>query len=54
MALRYSAARYSAFEASMRTESLANDKEQIIDKYLEDYRNMLSENIDEYIKQSAN
>ncbi|MFC1684689.1 DUF3144 domain-containing protein [Pseudomonadota bacterium] len=54
VALRYSAARYSAFEASIRTESLADDKEQILDKYMEDYRKMLSDNIDEYIKQSAN
>ena len=53
MALRYSAARYSAFEASMRNENLADDKEQIIDIYLEDYRRMLSDNMDEYIKQSG-
>jgi len=54
VALRYSAARYSAFEASIRSESLAGEKEQIIDMYLEDYRKMLSDNIDEYIKQSSN
>lgn len=54
VALRYSAARYSAFEASIRSENLAEEKEQIIDMYLEDYRKMLSDNIDEYIKQSSN
>lgn len=54
VALRYSAARYSAFEASMQTQDLAADKEQIIEMYLEDYRRMLSDNIDDYLRQSTN
>jgi hypothetical protein len=54
VALRYAAARYSSFEASMQTSDLASDKEQIIEMYLEDYRRMLSDNIDDYIRHSAN
>lgn len=50
VALRYAGARYSAFEASMRSEDLASEKENIIEMYLEDYRRMLSDNIDDYIK----
>ena len=54
VALRYAAARYSAFEASVHTTDLVADKEQVIEMYLEDYRRMLSDNIDDYLKQLSN
>lgn len=54
VALRYAAARFSAFEASTQTSDLAADKEKIIEMYLEDYRRMLSDNIDDYVRHSAN
>jgi hypothetical protein len=52
--LRYAAARYSAFEASMHAENLAADKEAVIEMYLDDYRRMLSDNIDDYIRHASN
>ncbi len=48
--LRYAAARYSSFEATLSTNDLARDKEKIIEEIITDYRNMLSINIDEYIQ----
>lgn len=54
VALRYAGARYSAFEATAHSQDLANEKEEIIKMYLEDYRKMLSDNIDDYLKAQMN
>lgn len=48
VALRYAAARYSAFEASLGTDDLERDKLALLDLYLEDYRKMLEKNFHEY------
>ncbi len=48
--LRYAAALYSSFEATLSTKDLAKDKNKIIEEIVEDYRNMLSINIDEHIQ----
>lgn len=51
-ALRYAAARYNAFEASLNTRDLKADKAQLLDTISNDYRQMLSHNIDEHISRS--
>ena len=50
MGLRYAAARYSAFEASMLAADLATEKEKLLELFLDDYRKMLNENFDVYIE----
>ena len=50
VALRYAAARYSAFEASMRTDNLADDKEKQLQVFTNDFSNMLQINIENYIE----
>lgn len=50
VALRFAAARYSAFEASMRTKKLAEDKNKEVQLFANDFTNMLEINIDNYIK----
>ena len=53
-ALRFAAARYSAFESSLMTQDLAKDKEAIKEKFLKDYDLMLEENIQAYIEHLKN
>ncbi len=55
VALRFAAARYSAFEASMRTNTLAEEKDKHLQLFANEFSNMLQINIDTYIKiQSQN
>lgn len=53
MALRYAAARYSAFESSMATKDMAGEKDKIKDTLLKDYDIMLEENLKIYIQHLA-
>jgi hypothetical protein len=53
MAIRYAAARYNAFEASMSSYDLIRDKEKILDMFSDDYKKMLLENIDDHINRPA-
>lgn len=46
--LRYAAARFAAFEASLRTEDLRRDKADALDAYLNEFRAMLDENLEQY------
>ena len=48
-AIRYAAARYNAFEASMSGKDIATEKQQLLDSFGNDYRQMLSHNLDEHI-----
>ena len=50
MALRYAAARYSAFESSLATTNMANEKDKIKENFLKDYDAMLEENLQIYIQ----
>jgi hypothetical protein len=55
VAIRYAAARYSAFEASLRTNNLAEDKEKHILFFANTFTEMLQKNFEEYINlQSQN
>jgi hypothetical protein len=49
VALRYAAARYSAFEASMLTKNLAEDKEKELHFFADEFTNMLQFNLEDYI-----
>ncbi len=52
-ALRYAAARYSSFEASMVSKDMAAEKEAIKEALLKDYALMLDSNLDTYIQHLA-
>ena len=49
IALRYAAARYSAFEASIRTNNLAEDKDKHVEFFTKTFTEMLQMNFEEYI-----
>ncbi|MCB1774016.1 MAG: DUF3144 domain-containing protein [Gammaproteobacteria bacterium] len=51
--LRYAAARFAAFEASLQTDDLRRDKEDALDAYLDEIRMMLDENLEQYIEQQS-
>ena len=46
--LRYAAARFAAFEASCRTDDLRRDKAKALDAYLNEFRAMLDDNLEQY------
>jgi len=55
LAIRYAAARYSAFEASLRTDKLAEEKDKHLQFFADTFKNMLQKNFEEYINiQSKN
>ena len=49
-ALRYAAARYNTFEASLSTNDLAGDQDKMIDMLCDDFREMLKANMKDYIE----
>ena len=51
--LRYAAARFAAFEASLRTDDLGRDKAEALDAYLNEFRAMLDENLEQHIEQQS-
>ena len=50
VAIRYAAARYSAFEASMRTDNLAEDKDKQLQDFSDVFTDMLRVNLEDYIR----
>jgi len=50
IAIRFAAARYSAFEASMRTNNLAGDKDKQLQDFSNAFKDMLHVNLEDYIK----
>jgi hypothetical protein len=50
VALRFAAARYSAYEASLMTNNLAEDKDKQMKLFVDDYTKMLQTNFDNYIE----
>jgi hypothetical protein len=50
VALRYAAARYSAYEASQGTNNLAENKDRHLQFFVETFTEMLQKNLDEYIE----
>ena len=53
VALRYAAARYSAFEASMQSKNLVADKDRRMQFFVETFTEMLQVNFDQYIQLQA-
>lgn len=53
IALRYAAARYSAFESSLMSENLAADKARMKGLFTDDFAAMMDENLDSYIRHLA-
>jgi len=49
VALRYAAARFSAHEAANGSPNLAADKEKALEWYSNQFQNMVSDNLDQYI-----
>jgi len=52
-ALRYAAARYNTFEASLSTKELAKDEVKMTDMLCDDFREMLKVNMQDYIQRLA-
>jgi len=52
-ALRYAAARYNSFEASLASPDLAGEKDKLIDMLCDDFREMLKANMDDYVSRIA-
>ena len=50
VALRFAAARYCAYEASLRTNNLAEDKDEQLQAFVNTFTDMLRINIEDYIK----
>ena len=51
--LRYAAARFAAFEASLQTDDLHHHKAEALEAYLNEFRTMLDVNLDQYIEQQS-
>lgn len=49
-AMRFAAARYNAFEASVKSSNLVAEKENALEWFSQQYKDMLSENLDEHIQ----
>ena len=55
IAIRYAAARYSAFEASLQNDNLTEDKDRHLQFFANTFTEMLQKNFEEYIQlQSEN
>lgn len=50
VALRYAAARYCAFEASLQPNNLVEDMDELLESYANDFTSMLQINFEDYIK----
>ena len=50
VALRYAAARYCAFEASLQTDNLPEDKDKYMEFFVNAFTEMLRINLEEYSK----
>lgn len=53
-ALRFAAARYSAFEASLRTDALSANKDSEQQLFADEFARMLTINLEDYIKIQEN
>ncbi|MCF1429170.1 MAG: DUF3144 domain-containing protein [Shewanella sp.] len=48
-ALRFAAARFNAFEAAIKSADLANEKDNALKWFTAEYKDMLSDNLDDHI-----
>jgi hypothetical protein len=50
VAIRFAAARYCAYEASMQTNNLAEEKDKLLQAFIDTFTEMLQINFEDYIK----
>ncbi|WOT04529.1 DUF3144 domain-containing protein [Shewanella youngdeokensis] len=50
--LRFAAARFNAFEASIKSSDLAAEKDNAVEWFSGEFKEMLKENIDDHINQA--
>jgi hypothetical protein len=50
VAIRFAAARYCAYEASMQTNNLAEEKSKLLQAFIDTFTEMLQINFEDYIK----
>ena len=50
MALRFAAARFSVFEASMKSHNLSEDKDKYLQLFYDNFKKVLQFNFEDYIK----
>ena len=50
IAIRFAAARYCAYEASIRSKDLAEDKDKELQVFTDAFKKMLAYNLEDYIK----
>ncbi|MGL4476563.1 MAG: DUF3144 domain-containing protein [Shewanella sp.] len=48
-ALRFAAARFNAFEAALKSADLAAEKDNALEWFSQDFKEMLSDNLDDHI-----
>lgn len=48
-AMRFAAARYNAFEASVKSADLGQEKQNALDWFCKEYKDMLNANLDDHI-----
>ncbi|WP_394131382.1 DUF3144 domain-containing protein [Shewanella maritima] len=48
--LRYAAARFNAFEAAVKSSDLAAEKQNALEWFSNEYKEMLNENLEDHIK----
>ncbi|ACA88247.1 MULTISPECIES: DUF3144 domain-containing protein [Shewanella] len=49
-ALRFAASRFNAFEAALKSADLAAEKENALEWFVNEYKAMLNDNLDDHIK----
>ncbi|MEC4725014.1 DUF3144 domain-containing protein [Shewanella sp. D64] len=49
-ALRFAASRFNAFEAALKSADLAAEKDNALEWFVNEYKGMLSDNLDDHIK----
>ena len=52
-ALRYAAARYNAFEVSLKTDDIARDKDEALGWFTNEYHKMMLSNLNQHIEKQA-
>ncbi|WP_299793074.1 DUF3144 domain-containing protein [uncultured Shewanella sp.] len=49
-AMRFAASRFNAFEAALKSADLAAEKENALEWFTKEYKDMLNDNLDDHIK----
>ena len=50
VAIRFAAARFSAFEASLQKKDMATEKDKLVQLFADDFKKMMQYNIEDYIR----